>query len=197
MQETHTLEKKDWAAKLMAIAVVVFMVSSTLVLFTPEASARTGEDDYGYTFKDSNESDGPTYSWNEIVPAFGGSGTNIVSSSTDGGQGLYDLPFDFEYYENTYTTWGNGGDNGYITFGAVISNQWTPYHIPAAQLGGPAIAGGWFDGGFCRSSNPNAGVYYEYQGTTPNQKVVVTYQSAVWFVVFWHSVLSPDIANRC
>ena len=176
MQETHTLEKKDWAAKLMAIAVVVFMVSSTLVLFTPEASARTGEDDYGYTFKDSNESDGPTYSWNEIVPAFGGSGTNIVSSSTDGGQGLYDLPFDFEYYENTYTTWGNGGDNGYITFGAVISNQWTPYHIPANQLGGPAIAGGWFDGGFCRAGNPNAGVYYEYQGTTPNQKVVVTYQ---------------------
>ena len=176
MQETHTLEKKDWAAKLMAIAVVVFMVSSTLVLFSPEASARTGEDDYGYTFKDSNESDGPTYSWNEIVPAFGGSGTNIVSSSTDGGQGLYDLPFAFDYYEETYTTWGNGGDNGYITFGAVISNQWTPYHIPAAQLGGPAIAGGWFDGGFCRSSNPNAGVYYEYQGTTPNQKVVVTYQ---------------------
>jgi len=52
MQETYTSEeKKNWAAKLMAIAVAVFMVSSTLVLFTPDASARTGSDDYGYTLR--------------------------------------------------------------------------------------------------------------------------------------------------
>ena len=148
MQQTHTLDKKDWAAKLMAIAVVVFMVSSTtLVLLSPEASARTGEDTFGYTFKDSAESDGPTYSWIEIIPALGGSGTNIVSSSTDGGQGQFDLPFTFEYYENEYTTWGNGGDNGYITFGSVVSKQGVSDCIPATQLG-VAVIGGWFDGGF-------------------------------------------------
>jgi len=66
MQEIDTLEKRDWAAKLMAIAVAVFMVSSTFVLFAPEASARTGSDDYGYTFKDSAESGGPAYSWIEV-----------------------------------------------------------------------------------------------------------------------------------
>jgi len=181
MQETHTLEKKDWAAKLMAIAVVVFMVSSTLVLFTPDASARTGSDDYGYTFKDSNEADGPTYSWIEIIPALGGSGTTLLSSSTDGGQGQFDLPFSFDFYENTYTTWGNGGDNGYVTLGAVVSNQWTSYHIPANQLG-VALVGGWFDGGFCRSSNPNAGVYYDTLGTEPNRQFVVTYQDqGAWY----------------
>ena len=181
MQETHTFEKKDWAAKLMAIAVVVFMVSSTLVLFAPEASARTGSDDYGYEFKDSNEADGPTYSWVEIIPALGGSGTTLLSSSTDGGQGQFDLPFTFEFYENEYTTWGNGGDNGYVTLGAVVSNQWTSYHIPANQLG-VALVGGWFDGGFCRSSNPNAGVYYDTVGTEPNRQFVVTYQDqGAWY----------------
>ncbi len=181
MQEIHNLEKKNWAAKLMAIAVVVFMVSSTLVLFAPEASARTGSDDYGYTFKDSAESDGPTYSWVEIIPAFGGSGTTLLSSSTDGGQGPFDLPFTFEFYENEYTTWGNGGDNGYVTLGAVVANQWVSYHIPATQLG-VALVGGWFDGGFCRSSNINAGVYYDTLGTEPNRQFVVTYQDqGAWY----------------
>ena len=85
MQEIDTLEKKDWAAKLMTIAVALFMVSSTLVLFAPEASARTGSDDYGYTCKDSAEGDGPTYSWIELI---GGPATTLlISSSTDGSQG--------------------------------------------------------------------------------------------------------------
>jgi len=41
MQETYKIEKRDWAATLMAIVVVVTMVTSTFVLFAPEASART------------------------------------------------------------------------------------------------------------------------------------------------------------
>ena len=68
MQETYNIEKKNWAAKLMAIVVVVTMVTSTFVLFAPEASARTGSDSYGYEFKDSAElSGGPTYDWTDIV----------------------------------------------------------------------------------------------------------------------------------
>ena len=67
MQETHTLEKKNWATRLMAVVVVVTMVTSTLVLVAPQASARTGSDDYGYTFKDSAESDCPSYDWIELV----------------------------------------------------------------------------------------------------------------------------------
>ena len=181
MQETHTLEKKDWAAKLLAIAVVVFMVSSTVVLFAPEASARTGTGSYGYTFKDNLESGGPDYStdWIDTVVT---EGTNILSYSSDAAQGTFNLPFDFEYYENTYSTWGNGGDNGYITFGGVISNAWTPYNIPATQIGSAAVAGGWFDGGFCRASNPDAGVYHQTIGTSPNQIFVVHYEDqGAWY----------------
>ena len=67
MQETYKIEKRDWAATLMAVVVVVTMVTSTFVLFAPEASARTGNDDFGYIMKDSSEDDGPTYAWTDIV----------------------------------------------------------------------------------------------------------------------------------
>ena len=166
----------------MAIVVVVSMVASTLVLFAPEASARTGSDSFGYTFKDSAESDGPTYSWIEIVPALGGDGTLLISSSTDGGQSAKDIGFTFEYYEQEFTTWGNGGDNGYINLGMNgISNLWTSYRIPYASLGN-AIIPGWFDGGFCRASNPNAGVYYDTIGTAPNRQLIVQYQDqGAWY----------------
>ncbi|MEE3242630.1 MAG: plastocyanin/azurin family copper-binding protein [Candidatus Thermoplasmatota archaeon] len=183
MQETHTLEKKDWAAKLMAIAVVVFMVSSTVVLFAPDASAREGTGSFGYTFKDNLESGGPAFStdWVELVGH--PDSTTLISYSTDGAQGPMDLPFEFEWYEQTMTQWGNGGDNGYITLGsATIGNQWTPYQIPANQLGKNAIAGGWFDGGFCRASNSDAGVYYATIGTSPNRKFIVQYEDqGAWY----------------
>ena len=94
MQETYKIEKRDWAAKLMAIVVVVTMVTSTFVLFAPEASARTGSDSYGYSFKDSAESDGPTYAWTDIVS----SGTKLLGSNTDGAKGPFDIGFDFEFY---------------------------------------------------------------------------------------------------
>ncbi len=167
----------------MAIVVVVSMVASTLVLFAPVASARTGTDSYGYTFKDSNEaSGGPTYSWIEIVPALGGDGTLLISSSTDGGQAAKDIGFTFEFYEKEFTTWGNGGDNGYINLGMNgVSNLWTPQRIPYANLGN-AIIPGWFDGGFCRASNPNAGVYYDTIGTAPNRQLIVQYQDqGAWY----------------
>jgi hypothetical protein len=179
MQETSNVNKQNWATKLMAIVVVVSMVGSTLVLFAPEASARTGSDSYGYIFKDSSEA-GLDASWTELIGASGT--TTLLSGSTDAGQGPYDLPFTFELYENQYTTWGNGGDNGYITLGGAISYQWTSYHIPATQLGNAAVAGAWFDGGFCRTSNPTAGVYYNTIGTAPNREFVVQYQDqGAWY----------------
>ena len=116
MQETYKIEKKNWAAKLMAIVVVVTMVTSTFVLFAPEASARTGSDSYGYSFKDSAESDGPTYAWTDIVS----SGTKLLGSTTDGAQGPFNIGFDFEFYETSYDKFYNGGDNGYITFGGAV-----------------------------------------------------------------------------
>ena len=112
MQETYKIEKRDWAATLMAVVVVVTMVTSTFVLFAPEASARTGTDSYGYNFKDSAESDGPTYSWTDIVS----SDNKILGTTTDNSQGPFDIGFDFEFYETSYDKFYNGGANGHISF---------------------------------------------------------------------------------
>ena len=177
MQETYKIEKRNWAAKLMAIVVVVTMVTSTFVLFAPEASARTGSDSYGYSFKDSVESDGPTYAWTDIVS----SGSKLLGSTTDGAQGPFDIGFDFEFYETSYDKFYNGGDNGYITFGGAIANAWTPYAIPATQLGANAIAAGWFDGGFCISKNPNSGVYYETVGAEGSRQLIIQMQDQVYW----------------
>jgi len=176
MQETYNIEKKDWAAKLMAIVVVVTMVTSTFVLFAPEASARTGTDSYGYTFKDSAES-GVDYAWTDIVS----SGTKLLGSTTDGAQGPFNIGFDFEFYSTSYDKFYNGGDNGYITFGGAVSNAWTPYAIPATQLGANAIAAGWYDGGFCVSRNPNSGVYYETVGSAPDRELIIQMQDQVYW----------------
>ena len=177
MQETYKIEKRNWAAKLMAIVVVVTMVTSTFVLFAPEASARTGSDSYGYSFKDSAESDGPTYAWTDIVS----SGSKLLGSTTDGAQGPFNIGFDFEFYETSYDKFYNGGDNGYITFGGAIANAWTPYAIPATQLGANAIAAGWFDGGFCISKNPNSGVYYETVGAEGSRQLIIQMQDQVYW----------------
>ena len=177
MQETYKIEKRDWAAKLMAIVVVVTMVTSTFVLFAPEASARTGSDSYGYSFKDSAESDGPTYAWTDIVS----SGTKLLGSTTDGAQGPFDIGFDFEFYETSYDKFYNGGDNGYITFGGAVSNAWTPYALPATQLGQNAVVAGWFDGGFCTSRNPNSGVYYETVGSEGSRQLIIQMQDQVYW----------------
>ena len=166
----------------MAIVVVVSMVASTLVLFSPEASARTGSDSYGYTFKDSAEADGPVFAdeWIELVG--NPDATTLITSSTDAGQAETDIGFTFEFYETEYTTWGNGGDNGYINLGSSgYSYYWTPYRIPYAALN-VAVMGGWFDGGFCRASNPDAGVYYATVGEAPNRKLVVQYEDqGAWY----------------
>ena len=186
MQETYKIEKKNWAAKLMAIVVVVTMVTSTFVLFAPEASARTGEEtDVGYTFVDNRDGDpgAPTYDWKELVTALGGSATStlLLSTTTDGAQPMTDIGFTFEMFGREYTEWSASGDNGFISLGAQASSMWTPYHIPYASAG-TAIFGGWFDGGFCRSKAPHAGVYYDLQGTEGSREFIVQYQDQVhWY----------------
>ncbi len=71
----------------------------TLVVGTPAASDPLGPDAYGYYCYDDTDvgyAEAPTYSWIEIDPAYGGSGTDLGLGHED----ITDvaLPFTFRYY---------------------------------------------------------------------------------------------------
>src|SRR4030095_9917803 len=89
----------------------------TLTLLSSSFIFRTfaytgGPDLWGYTWKDSNEPDGPVYNWIDIL---GESATEVKLLQDDNIRGPFALNFDFHYY------WYNVnqfyvGSNGYISF---------------------------------------------------------------------------------
>ncbi|MFH1502170.1 MAG: C25 family cysteine peptidase [Candidatus Eisenbacteria bacterium] len=83
-----------------------------LVVGTPSTSDPQGPDEYGYYCYDDTDtaySEAPTYSWVEIDPTYGGSGTDVglgYEEVTD-----VALPFTFRYYGEDFDTMavcGNG-----------------------------------------------------------------------------------------
>jgi subtilisin family serine protease len=73
-----------------------------------------GPDNFGYTFRDERDADGPMYQWEEIAIPEGGGGTEITgltgfTASSDSTQNddayvwPFDLPFDFPFYGIDYT----------------------------------------------------------------------------------------------
>jgi hypothetical protein len=88
-----------------------------------------GPDAFGYTFKDSNEPDGPTYAWEEISST----GTQVIgwTGTDDGYAGPIPIGFDFNFYGNNYDEL-HVGSNGYLSFGRGYG---------AAALGRTALTG--------------------------------------------------------
>ena len=79
------------------------------------ASRTGGPDTFGYTFVDSDEPSGPTYSWIDISA----SGTAVTL--TDDGETTLTLPFAFPFYGQTATT-ARLGSNGALIIGATTGN---------------------------------------------------------------------------
>jgi YVTN family beta-propeller protein len=73
-----------------------------------------GPDQFGYTFKDSNEPGGPVYAWDDISA----SGVIVTgwTSYDDGYAGPIPIGFSFNYYGTDYTDLYIG-TNGFVSFG--------------------------------------------------------------------------------
>jgi hypothetical protein len=79
-----------------------------------------GGDAFGYIFRDSNDSDGPTYAWEEIAST--GTPVSGWTSTNDGYAGAIPIGFDFNYYDNSYSDL-YVSSNGYVSFGQGYYNS--------------------------------------------------------------------------
>jgi hypothetical protein len=97
-----------------------------------------GPDAFGYIWKDSRETGGPTYSWVELASI----GT-AQTFTTDDQTLTVTLPFSFPFYGTNYTT-GNLSSNGNLHFGTA-STSYSNVGIPNTAVPNAMIAPFWDD----------------------------------------------------
>ncbi|MCK4654823.1 MAG: T9SS type A sorting domain-containing protein, partial [Candidatus Cloacimonetes bacterium] len=121
-----------------------------------------GPDEYGYYCYDDGDINYdlcPNYSWIEIDPNFGGSGTIIplYDSGDMGDIEDIDLPFVFRFYGNNYTTI-TVCSNGWLTPGETETRSFMNWHIPGPLGPSPIIAPFWDD---LKMSNGHVCYFYD------------------------------------
>lgn len=91
-----------------------FLTLLSFFIISTKLFADTGGPDlYGYTWKDSNEPDGPVYNWIDIVPL--PNATQVKLLGDDNSRGPFAMNFNFHYYwYDVNQFWV--GSNGYIMF---------------------------------------------------------------------------------
>ena len=123
-----------------------------------------GPDDYGYyCYDDSDENydNKPEYSWIEIDPNYGGSGT-LISFSDAGNTGdiqTISLPFNLKFYGEDYSEI-TVCSNGWISPGITEQYSFMNWHIPGPMGPSPMIAAFWDD---LKIASGN--VYYFYDNS--------------------------------
>lgn len=136
------------------------------------AKAKTsgGPDPFGYTWKDSDEPDGPSYNWVEISSV----GT-VVPLSDDAISGSISIGFPFNFYGTKYTAL-RIGDNGAVTFtGSSVPSSNTS--LPNSSSPNALIAPFWDD--LDCSSTQSGDVYYYYDSA--NSRFIIEYYQIVTF----------------
>jgi hypothetical protein len=134
--------------------------SLALCIALPAAAASGGPDTYGYIWRDSNEPNGPAFSWIDIV----GVGQQVTGLGDDNVVGPFVMATNFEYYwYNRKFMWV--GSNGYIAF--MNGNIASPFPaIPTAGGTEDYIAGLMGDLNFTGAGNPGQCWLYDDLTTT-------------------------------
>ncbi len=116
----------------------------------PATHDPTGPDRYGYYALDDTDlgySDAPVYSWVELDPAYGGTGTAIFYHDTHEGldeSHVIDLPFTFQFYGDVFNR-VTICSNGWIALGETDLADYRNWTIPGAGAPPNLIAAFWDD----------------------------------------------------
>jgi hypothetical protein len=144
----------------------LILVLSLVAVMAPNSAVRAatgGPDHFGYRFIDSDEPDGPTYSW---IDATGGTWLPDISDDDDEYE-LVPIGFSFDFYGNTYTE-VYVTSNGILTFDEDNAYYWSNSAIPKSSTPNNMIAPFWDD----LYPDTSGDIYYETQGTAPHRRFI-------------------------
>ncbi len=125
-------------------------LSFTLTVGVTATGDPTGPDAYGYYAFDNTDISyvqAPSYSWVEIDPNHGGSGTSVGLSDfglTQDDSQVVPLPFPFIFYGQAFTR-ATICSNGWISMGSTYITNWNNWSIPGAGAPPYLIAPMWDD----------------------------------------------------
>jgi len=158
-----------------------------LPIGTVSQSTPLGPDAYGYLIYDQSDTaypDCPEYSWIEISPALGGSGSAIAGFNDPGNSGdegdmngavstvTIPLPFSFGFYGIDYNQI-TVCSNGFIAMGITEDGDYRNVHIPGGQGPCPMIAAFWDD----LAIGAGSAIYKYYNAT--DHIFVIQYQHMI------------------
>ena len=154
---------------------VYTLIFFLLFSFGSELVAQTsgGPDDYGYTWKDSNDPEGPAFNWIDITTI----GTEVVGLTDDNSVPFVDMGMDFHFYWSDYNML-KIGSNAWLSFDNVSNLAVCFPALPTIGSGGNnLICPLMSDLNFAENGNP-AKVYYHNDGAG---KFIISYHN----VPFW------------
>ncbi len=144
------------------VSMVISNTGGSGLDFEISAEAEPGN----YTYLDSDDVDGPTYSWIDITSI----GTE-VSISDDGESSLINIGFDFPFYDVDYTQFQIGA-NGVVSFSAGQVGV-SIAQLPSTGIPSQSLAPLWDD------LNPDAGGSIFYHSTA--ERLVVSWQAVPFY----------------
>jgi Peptidase family C25/Propeptide_C25/HYDIN/CFA65/VesB-like, Ig-like domain len=118
---------------------LIYNISKSYPLFNNNTRTNGGPDNFGHQWFDSNEENGPTYSWRDIS----GLGTEVTFTHNDEGTNLIPIGFDFNYYGTDYSNF-RINPNGWVGFGD-DNTEWSNSELPDSNAPKPAIMPFWDD----------------------------------------------------
>jgi hypothetical protein len=130
---------------------------------TELTSSRGGPDNFGYIWRDSQETDGPAFKWIDISAT----GTRITGVQDDDNVGPFNIGFVFPFYDSIFTTF-RFCTNGFISFTST-SSRFTNDVIPLFSVP-DLVAPFWTDLDLTTGE-----AYYK----TDSQRLIVQWTNAV------------------
>ena len=162
------------------------LLTVVAALFVSALIAQTsgGPDNYGYTWKNNSDPNGPNYNWIDITTT----GTQITGLGDDNFVGPFSIGFNFQYYWTQVDEF-YFGSNGYIAFDPIqISSGASGFPIiPLADANNNFVAPMLTDLSFGNSGNPGKAYYY----TNNTDTLIITYEN----VPFWNNISNYSGSN--